>query len=146
MGTTPGPSWTSRGLGATYGIDVNYHFLFNESLITRARNYIADEFLRSNHTHLMFIDSDIGFAAKDVLSLAALQSDESDYDIICGPYPKKVISWEKIKLAVDKGGGGRRSPSSRGVRRGLRVQRGERGSIASGWTSRWRCSRAAPGS
>jgi hypothetical protein len=23
--------------------------------------------------------------------------------IVCGPYPKKAISWEKIKLAVDKG-------------------------------------------
>jgi hypothetical protein len=24
-------------------------------------------------------------------------------DVICGPYPKKAISWEKIKSAVDKG-------------------------------------------
>jgi hypothetical protein len=51
----------------------------------------------------MFIDSDIGFDAKDVIALLALQSDESEYDILAGPYPKKCISWEKIKLAVDKG-------------------------------------------
>lgn len=89
-----------------YGIQVRFYFLFNESLITRARNYCADEFLRSGDTHLMFIDSDIGFNANDVIALLALQSenpDDDQYDIIAGPYPKKCISWEKIKLAVDKG-------------------------------------------
>ena len=89
-----------------YGIQVRFYFLFNESLITRARNYCADEFLRSGDTHLMFIDSDIGFNANDVIALMALQSenpDDDQYDILAGPYPKKCISWEKIKTAVDKG-------------------------------------------
>jgi len=89
-----------------YGIQVRFYFLFNESLITRARNYCADEFLRSGDTHMMFIDSDIGFDAKDVIALLALSDpdDESnEYDILAGPYPKKCISWEKIKTAVDKG-------------------------------------------
>jgi hypothetical protein len=86
-----------------YGIQLQFYFLFNESLITRARNYCADEFLRSGATHLMFIDSDIGFSANDVIAMLALQSDESEYDVMCGPYPKKCISWEKIKMAVDKG-------------------------------------------
>ena len=89
-----------------YGIQVRFYFLFNESLITRARNYCADEFMRSGDTHLMFIDSDIGFNANDVIALMALQSEnpeDDQYDIIAGPYPKKCISWEKIKLAVDKG-------------------------------------------
>jgi len=91
-----------------YGMDVRFFYLFNESLITRARNYCVDEFMRSDCTHLMFIDSDIGFDPNDVLTLAALQSDnpdDDDYDVICGPYPKKCISWEKIKAAVDKGYG-----------------------------------------
>ena len=89
-----------------YGIRLQIYYLFNESLITRARNYCVDEFLRSDSTHLMFIDSDIGFNAKDVIALLALSDDEdpeNDYDIIAGPYPKKCIAWEKIKLAVDKG-------------------------------------------
>jgi len=89
-----------------YGIQVRFYFLFNESLITRARNYCADEFMRSGDTHLMFIDSDIGFNANDVIALMALQSqnaEDDQYDIIAGPYPKKCISWEKIKTAVDKG-------------------------------------------
>ena len=86
-----------------HGIQLQLFFLFNESLVTRARNYCVDEFMRSNATHLMFIDSDIGFNPQDVIALLAMQSDESDYDVIGGPYPKKCISWEKIKQAVDKG-------------------------------------------
>jgi len=86
-----------------YGIGLQMYFLFNESLITRARNYCCDEFVRSDATHMMFIDSDIGFNPNDVIALLALQDDESEYDVIGGPYPKKCISWEKVKLAVDKG-------------------------------------------
>ena len=92
-------------MGQAYDIDIRFFYLFNESLITRARNYCADEFVRSDFTHLMFIDSDIGFDPNDVLSLAAMM-DENDPDgkkIACGPYPKKTIAWEKIKQAVDRG-------------------------------------------
>ena len=85
-----------------YGVQVDFFYLFNESLITRARNYLADEFLRSDHTHLMFIDSDVGFDPMDVLALAAI-ADGKEKEVVCGPYPKKAISWEKIKRAVDKG-------------------------------------------
>jgi hypothetical protein len=46
---------------AQLGIALQIYFLFNESLITRARNYCVDEFMNSDCTHLMFIDSDIGF-------------------------------------------------------------------------------------
>ena len=86
-----------------YEIQSEFFFLFNESLITRARNYCVDEFMRSDYTHLMFVDADIGFNPHDVLALAAIADPETDKDIVCGPYPKKVISWEKIKRAVDKG-------------------------------------------
>jgi hypothetical protein len=91
-------------LCTNYGIPLQLYFLFNESLITRARNYCVDEFMRSEAEHLMFIDSDIGFNPHDVIALMALQAQEPEkYNIIGGPYPKKCISWEKIKLAVDKG-------------------------------------------
>ena len=89
-----------------YGIEVKFFYLFNESLITRARNYCVDEFMRSDYTHLMFIDSDIGFDPNDVLTLLALMdtdNPDNDKHIMCGPYPKKTIAWEKIKRAVDKG-------------------------------------------
>lgn len=89
---------------AQYGIPLQVYFLFNESLIPRARNYCSDEFMRSPHQHLMWIDADIGFNPHDVIALMALQTLEPEkYDVIGGPYPKKCISWEKIKHAVDKG-------------------------------------------
>lgn len=90
-------------LAKSYGVQVGFYYLFNESLITRARNYLVDEFMRSDYTHLMFIDSDIGFDPTDVLALAAIAEPDTDKEIVCGPYPKKAIAWEKIKRAVDKG-------------------------------------------
>lgn len=78
-----------------YGIETKFSFLFNESLITRARNYLVDEFLRSECTHLLFIDSDIGYAAQDVVALMAL-----DKEVIGAPYPKKAINWENVAKAA----------------------------------------------
>lgn len=87
-----------------HGIDMRLFFLFNESLITRARNYCVDEFLRSECTHLMFIDSDIGFDPRDVIALLGLSAmEDKEYDIIGAVYPKKCIAWEKVKVAVDQG-------------------------------------------
>jgi hypothetical protein len=84
-------------------IQLQIYMLFNESLITRARNYSCDEFMRSDATHFLFIDSDIGFDPSYIIQLMALQTVDSPYDVIGAPYPKKCISWEKIKAAVDKG-------------------------------------------
>ena len=80
-----------------YGIESRFSFLFNESLITRARNYLTDEFLRSGYTHLLFLDSDIHFDPNDIMTLLAL-----DKDIIGGPYPKKAINWKNVKAAIQK--------------------------------------------
>jgi hypothetical protein len=84
-----------QGLCSNYGIEVRFSFIFNESLITRARNYLVDEFLRSGFTHMLFIDSDIHFDPRDVIALLAL-----DRDIIGGPYPKKSIKWSSVKQAI----------------------------------------------
>ena len=80
-----------------YGVETKFSFLFNESLITRARNYLVDEFLRSGYTHMLFIDADIHFNAQDVVALLAL-----DKDVIGGPYPKKTINWKNIADAARK--------------------------------------------
>jgi len=78
-----------------YGIEIKFSFLFNESLITRARNYLVDEFLRTDYTHMLFIDSDIHFNAQDVIALLALNK-----DVIGGPYPKKSMNWGNIAHAA----------------------------------------------
>jgi hypothetical protein len=80
---------------AKYGIEAKFSFLFNESLITRARNYLVDEILRTDFTHMLFIDSDIHYNPQDVLALMAL-----DKDIIGGPYPKKSINWNNVAHAA----------------------------------------------
>ena len=41
-------------------------FVANESLVTRARNRIVAQFLATTCSHLLFVDADIGFTAKDV--------------------------------------------------------------------------------
>lgn len=80
-----------QALCMNYGINVKFSFLFNESLIQRGRNYLADEFLRSGCTHLMFIDADILFDPNDIIALLAL-----DKDVAGGPYPKKQINWLNV--------------------------------------------------
>jgi hypothetical protein len=89
---------------ARYGITLKFYYLFSESLITRARNYCVDMFLQSDCTHLMFIDSDIGFDPRDVLAFLGIQTSHPDqYDVLTAPYPKKSIAWEKVKKAVELG-------------------------------------------
>jgi hypothetical protein len=84
-----------QNIMSKYGVEVKFSFLFNESLITRARNYLVDEFLRTDYTHMLFIDSDIHFNPQDVIALLAL-----DKDVIGGPYPKKSINWGNVAQAA----------------------------------------------
>lgn len=56
------------------------------SLITKARNALVADFLESDATDLLFIDSDIIFKSDDVLRLLALSGDK---DITAGAYPRR---------------------------------------------------------
>ena len=80
------------------GVDCTFSFMFNESLITRARNALTHGFLNSNATHLMFIDADIRFIPRQFFAML-----DADKDIICGIYPKKEINWDTVKAAVERG-------------------------------------------
>jgi hypothetical protein len=65
----------------------------HDSLVTRARNYIASEFLRQERfTHLLFIDSDIEFPPD-----AAGRFLKADKDVVCGIYPVKHLNLEKLR-------------------------------------------------
>lgn len=64
----------------------------HESLITRARNSIASEFLRDPAaTHLLFIDADIEFDPRMVLRLLG-----ADKDVVCGVYPVKGLDLSRV--------------------------------------------------
>ena len=80
------------------GHEVLMSFMFNESLIPRARNALAQAFMKSDATHMMFIDADIKFFPQDVLSML-----QADKDVLCGIYPKKEINWTTVKQAMDNG-------------------------------------------
>ncbi len=69
-----------------------------ESLITRARNLIANEFLRQkSYSHLLFIDADIGFPPE--LPWKYL---EADKDVVCGIYPVKHLDVDKLRSIDSK--------------------------------------------
>ena len=78
------------------GINMTFGCLANESLITRARNAMAHAFLKTECTHLFFIDSDIYFRPEDVQPMIA-----ADKSIICGIYPKKEINWNAVARAFE---------------------------------------------
>jgi hypothetical protein len=73
-------------------------FMFNESLIERARNSLAHAFMKTDCTHLLFIDADIRFDAGQVLAMF-----DADKDVICGIYPKKEVNWQAVSDAVKNG-------------------------------------------
>ena len=75
-----------------------YGYMTNESLITRARNTLAYDFLDTDATHLMFIDADITFNPEDIVRMV-----NADKDIICGLYPKKEINWKTVADALKQG-------------------------------------------
>jgi hypothetical protein len=91
-----------QALCSKYGVDCRFSFIFNESLITRARNYLADEFLRTDMTHLLFIDSDIHYDPNDIFAMLALSLKYPNFDIIGAPYPKKSINWANVALTARK--------------------------------------------
>jgi hypothetical protein len=68
-----------------------------ESLVSKARNELANEFLKSDCTHLMWIDADTRFEAESVLELLLLNK-----DAVTGLVPHKKIHWDRVKSFIDK--------------------------------------------
>ena len=66
-------------------VDLDFRIMTSQSLISRARNELAAEFLKTDSTHLMFIDSDLAFTADHVKRLL-----DRDKDIVGGLYAKKM--------------------------------------------------------
>ena len=72
--------------------------IMKSSLVTQGRNMCVSAFLNSDHTHLLFIDSDIAFDPLSPMRLIAC-----DKDIISVPYPLKDINWDKGMKMFEEG-------------------------------------------
>ena len=71
------------------GIKSNSFIGSSSSLVTRARNEMAVEFLANREfTHLFWVDADVGFSAESVLRFL-----RSDLDVVAGLYPIKRFDW-----------------------------------------------------
>ena len=79
-------------------VDSLYAVTLSESLVPNARNVLTHQFLESKATHLMWIDSDIGFNATDIVSMLI-----ADRDIVGGIYPKKEVDWASVAQAAKSG-------------------------------------------
>jgi len=79
-------------LGLQFTVDT----MVNESLIPRGRNSLVAKFLafEPKSTHLMFIDSDIGFEPEEIIKLML-----ADKDVSGGLYPKKALP---VQYVVNK--------------------------------------------
>jgi hypothetical protein len=70
-----------------FGIAVNMGDVSGCSIITMARNQLVHEFLKSDATELLFIDSDVIATPDDILRLMAQSSGK---DITAGAYPRRA--------------------------------------------------------
>jgi hypothetical protein len=79
-------------LGLQFTVDT----MVNESLIPRGRNSLVAKFLafEPKSTHLMFIDSDIGFEPEEIIKLML-----ANKDVAGGLYPKKALP---VQYVVNK--------------------------------------------
>jgi hypothetical protein len=85
-----------------YGIPFWYSNIWNESLVTRARNKLADTYLKEGEaTHAVYIDADIGFDADELLSML----EREDEDIIVAPCSKKSVRWDRVQRMIRKNPG-----------------------------------------
>ncbi len=62
---------------AEHEIALTLRHLPGESLISRARNNLVSQFLRTSCTHLMFIDADLAFEAASVGRMLDLDADQA---------------------------------------------------------------------
>ena len=72
--------------------------LYNESLITRARNTLTEMFLRTNSNYLLFIDADQGFETQGIVKMI-----NEGVDLVGAAVPMKGLNWKRVKKAAEEG-------------------------------------------
>ncbi len=93
------------------GLAIDFVFTRYQPDISRARNNLTHIFLRSDFTHLLFIDDDVDFAAADIFSILAAMVGRADCAILGAPVPRRVIAWGQVARAAELGLG-RENPAN----------------------------------
>tara|TARA_B100000963_G_C22592269_1_gene656101 strand:- start:166 stop:942 length:777 start_codon:yes stop_codon:yes gene_type:complete len=94
----------------SHGIVFTIDFIGNESLIPRARNNSLGRFMKTDFTHLLFIDSDIEFEAEAVIDLL-----KSNKDVACCAYPRKAYNFNRLMYSLEFENGSKEKLESRGL-------------------------------
>lgn len=79
----------------TSGLLADWRFI-NGTSLQRQRDQLVDQFVKSECTHLLFVDSDIGWTAEDALALL-----KTGKDFIGGTYAKKTFELNVAALPTD---------------------------------------------
>jgi hypothetical protein len=81
------------------GFNLKILFKDGDALITRARASLLSQFLDDHEaSHLLFVDSDIGFEPEQVVRLI-----QCGADMCAAIYPVKRIDWAKVKSTMSAG-------------------------------------------
>lgn len=75
-----------------------YQFISGETIISFARNLLANDFLNTDSTHLLFLDADMSCNPHDIVRMV-----EENVDIVGGVYPFKMLHWDWVEHAVKNG-------------------------------------------
>lgn len=79
------------------GIQVNLLMAGRISLVCHARNVLASKFLyETSASHMLFIDDDIGFDARDIHRML----EWSHLPVVGAIYPGKAIDWDSVKTII----------------------------------------------
>lgn len=104
---------------AAHGVDLQIGSICGCSVVSRARNLLADDFLNSDCTDLLFIDSDINFDEQDVFRLLAWTSDPKKGIVAGVPTVRRA---DKTYIAtLDEGEDGSLTMNAMGLVKAKRV-------------------------
>ncbi len=80
------------------GISIECDIAVGESLIPRSRNRLAANFLRSDATHMLFLDADLNLDPTDIVKMC-----QTGHLLVSAIYPKKRIDWKLVGDASRSG-------------------------------------------
>ncbi len=90
-------------LAQAKGVVIDFAFILHQPSINRARNMLTHNFLRSDFTHLIFIDSDIDFAAADIFSMVEAMNAQPECGVLGAPVPRRTVAWANVAAAASRG-------------------------------------------